>query len=79
VPGPSLQLPRNKFLDPPLEDAAGEADAMLALKAFDADIRPQPHHLPLVAAARVRLLKANNVTELDIHGYIMIRGLTGSG
>jgi hypothetical protein len=40
-----------------------------ALKALDADIRPQPYHLPLIAAAGVGLLETDDVTELDIHGH----------
>jgi hypothetical protein len=47
---------------------------MTAFKAFNADIGPQPYHLPLVAAAGMNLLESDHVTELDFkyHIYIVI-------
>ena len=42
---------------------------MLALPAPDAYVCPQPHYLPLVAAARVRFLKPDNVTKFEFHHH----------
>jgi len=41
----------------------------MAFKAFYAYISPQPHHLPLVAAAGVFLLEPDDVTELNLHDH----------
>ena len=54
---PSDRVPtRYKTLDPPLQDRTFQEDIVLAFETFDADIRPQSHHHPFVAAAGMRLL-----------------------
>jgi hypothetical protein len=39
----------------------------MAFQAFYADISPQPHHLPLVAAAGMNLLEPDDITKLYLH------------
>ena len=41
----------------------------MALEAFYTYISPQPHHLPLIAAAGMNLLEADHVTELNLHNH----------
>jgi hypothetical protein len=52
-----------------LQDTPGQQNTALAFQAFQADIRPQPHHLPLIAAAGVGLPEPNHVTELELHDH----------
>ncbi len=42
---------------------------MLALKASNPDIRPQPEYLPLIATAGVLLLEANYITQFYLHNH----------
>ena len=42
----------------------------MAFKAFYADIGPQPHHLPLVAAAGMNFLEADYITELNLCNHL---------
>ena len=60
---------RDKLLDPALKDIPSQKDTAMAFKAFYADIGPQPHHLPLVAAAGMNFLEPDHVTELNLHDY----------
>jgi len=55
--------PGNKGPNPALKDTAFKENLTPALKAPDADISPEPDHLPLVAATGVLLLKTNHVTQ----------------
>lgn len=48
----------------------------MAFEAFYANISPQPHHLPLVAAAGMSLLEPDHVTELNLHDHIFHFPLT---
>lgn len=49
--------------------AAGEQDAPPARQAFQADVRAQAHHPPLVAAARMRLTQTEDVVEAKVEGH----------
>jgi hypothetical protein len=62
-------------LDAFLELAAGEQHAAAARGALQADVRAQPHHVPLVAAAGMWLAQPHYVakTNLDAHGGILAR------
>jgi hypothetical protein len=54
----------NEFFNPPLEYAALQKNPALALEAFNPDISPQSDHLPLIAAAGVLLLEADDIAQL---------------
>jgi len=41
----------------------------LAFKAFNADISPQPYHLPLIAATGVLLLETDHIAQLYLHNH----------
>ena len=64
-----LLSPGNKLFHPALKDASLKEDAVLAFEAFYADISPQPHHLPLIAAAGVLFLEADDVSQLYLHNH----------
>jgi hypothetical protein len=49
-----------------LDLAAGEENAAVAGEAFEADVGPEAHHAPFVAAARVRLAEAEDIVEVEI-------------
>ena len=55
--------PGNKGHNPAFKDSAFKENLMLALKAPDLDISPEPDYLPLVAATGMLLLKTNHVTQ----------------
>jgi hypothetical protein len=57
------------FLDSSFKGASSQEDAPAALKALYTDIRPQPHHLPLIAAAGVDLAEFDHVAELYLRHY----------
>ncbi len=71
---PVLFSPRNEFLDAALIDGSLQEDAPPAGEAVDAYVRPQPGYLPLVAAAGVPLLEADNITQLYFHGFCPLGG-----
>jgi len=62
-------LSGDKFFNPALEGGALEQHPALALEAPDADVRPQPHHLPFVAAAGVRFAQPDYITGLYFYGH----------
>jgi len=47
---------RDEGFNPPFKFGAGQQDTVLTGAADNADIRPQPHYFPLVAAAGVWFL-----------------------
>ena len=51
-------------LEAPLEDTAGEHDAVLALLAPQADVGAEAYNGPVSAAAGVRLPQANDVAHV---------------
>ena len=51
------------------KDASFQKNPVLALEAFNADVRAQPYYLPFVAAAGVLLLEADNVTKFYFHNH----------
>ena len=48
---------------------------MLALEAFNTNIRPHPDHLPLITATGVLLLEANYITQLYLHNHFPLEEL----
>ena len=69
----------NKGYNSTLKEAAVEEDMALAFKAFNADISPQPYHLPLIATTRVLLLETNHIAQLYLHNHsICLKELDGS-
>jgi len=55
-----------------LKDASLQKNTALAFKAFNPDISPQPHYLPLIAAAGVLLLQANHITQFYLHSHAFV-------
>jgi hypothetical protein len=55
--------------DSSFEDTSLQENTPTALKAFDTDIRAQPHHLPFIAAARVDFTEFYHIAELYIWHY----------
>lgn len=64
----------------PGEFAPGEQDAMPAALAFQADIRAQANHGPLVRAARMWLAQAHMIVQLQVgkHKWIIPLGVEGA-
>jgi hypothetical protein len=52
------------FFDSSFEDTSLQKNTPTALKAFNADIRAQPHHLPFITATRVDFTEFYHVAEL---------------
>lgn len=52
-----------------LKDASGQQHAVLAPETLDAYIGAEPYHLPIVAAAGVRLLEADYIAQLYLHNH----------
>jgi hypothetical protein len=59
----------NKGFDPALKDTSLKEHSVLALKAFNPNISPEPDHLPLIATAGVLLLEANHIAQLYLHNH----------
>jgi hypothetical protein len=59
----------DKGFNPAFKNAALKEDPVLAFKAFNPDISPQPDHLPLKATAGVLLLEANRITQFYLHDH----------
>jgi hypothetical protein len=57
----------NKGFNSTLKDASLQQDTALALEALNADVRTQPYHLPLIAAAGVLLLEADDIIQPYLH------------
>ena len=49
---------------------------MLAFKAFNSDISPEPDHLPLIATTGVLLPQANHIAQPYLHGHFPLPHLT---
>jgi hypothetical protein len=58
-------------LEPLLQFAAREQNAMLARLALQADVGSQAHHFPIVSAARVWLAQADDVANLKLGGHVL--------
>jgi hypothetical protein len=58
--------------DPLGEIAALHQDSMPASLALDADIRPQPHHLPFLAAAGMGFPQLDNIAQSKIRKHAFI-------
>jgi len=56
----------NEGFNPALKDTSPEEYPVLAVKAFNPYISPQPDYLPLVAATGVLLFQADYITQLYI-------------
>jgi hypothetical protein len=69
--GASLLTSGDKGFNPALKDAALKEHLVLALKASNSDIRPEPDYLPLIATAGVLLLEANHVTQFELHNHCL--------
>jgi hypothetical protein len=54
-------------LEPPVEDTARQEHPSPTGGAADADIRPDTHDLPLVAAARVRFAQADHIADAHVY------------
>ena len=57
--------------DSTLKDTAFKQDMVLAFEAFNTYISAQPDHLPLIAAAGVFLLEADDITERYSHNHFL--------
>lgn len=68
----------HELFDPPLQLHARHQDAPAAFHAGDPNIGAQPDNLPLIAATRVRLARADDVADKqfdDGHSYVIIINL----
>jgi len=59
---------RGETLQPTLKNPTLQKNAMMALLAPDANISPNPDHLPAVAATGVLLLQLDYIANLYLHG-----------
>ena len=62
--GQPLLTSGNKGANSALEGTALQEYPALALEAFNADVGSYPDHLPLIAAAGVLLLEADDIAQL---------------
>ena len=68
-------LSGDKVFNPALESRALEQHPALAFEASDADVGAHPYHLPLVTAAGVPFLEADDITRAYLHaGYLRESG-----
>jgi hypothetical protein len=66
------------FLQPSLKYASFQKDPSLAFEAFEANIGAHSYHLPLVAAAGMRLAQPNYIASLYIHDYLLSKLMVNS-
>ncbi len=57
-----------------LKDTSLKEDPALAFEAFNANISPEPDHLPLIAAAGMLFLEADHVTQLYLNNHLFCLG-----
>ena len=55
--------------DSTLKDASFKEKTVLAFKALNTDVSADPDHLPLIAAAGVLFLEADDISQLYLHNH----------
>ena len=68
-----LRSARYESPDAALEDTPCQEDAALASLAPDADVGPEPYHLPLVTATGMLLLEADHVSQSYLGNHWLSR------
>lgn len=65
----------DKGLEPPSELMTGKQDAATTRVALQADVGAQSHHVPVVAATRVRLAQSHYIAKSNFYGHAHTMGL----
>jgi hypothetical protein len=68
---------RNEGLESAFECASWQQNAAPALQTLDADVRPEAHDAPFIAAAGMNLAQAHDIVDVYVNWHNLVSSISG--